>query len=211
MPNGKARLERLRESVRLACERGAHGMEVEMITWPMAAGDVGHTALRLGDLVLGYYPTDLNNDGEYGKKDLHDSPGELHVDTVAEAKRLYAGDSICVSSLAVSCETLLCLIDWYLAVLNNLGTYSLLNRNCTTIPADALAACGLDLTATIDYPASGYGDLLLTTRGNVTIVEPGICTHTIQFDHGSVVSPNNMKGRIKDKDYVTSTREEVVR
>ena len=33
-------------------------------------GDVGHVAIRVGDYVFGYYPTDLNHDNAYGKDDL---------------------------------------------------------------------------------------------------------------------------------------------
>ncbi len=210
MPNERERLQRLKTAVQQACERGEHGLEIEMIVWPMAAGDVGHTALRIGDLLLGYYPTDINGDGRYTSKDLSSSPGSLHVDTIAEAMQIYRGQNICVLSLNIDCETVLCLIDWYLALLGNLGTYSLLSRNCTTIPADAMSHCGLDLTATFDYPASDYGNLVLATPGNVSIVEAGICTHTVRLDHQSVISPNNMKDRLKDKPFVDSIKEEVV-
>lgn len=209
MPNALARLAQLQAAATAACAAGSHTMEVEVIVWPME-GNVGHVALRLGPFTLGYYPTDLNNDGAYGKDDLHDSPAELHVLTIAESKRAYKNDKIFVFPLKIGCEILLCLIAWYIALLGKLGTYRLLSRNCTTIVADALNHCGLDMTATADFPASELGNLQLTTPGKITVLKQGVCTNTLQFDHKSVVSPNQMKSRLEKKPFVTGMKTEVV-
>jgi hypothetical protein len=203
-------LEQLQQQVRAACERGEHGLEIEVMVWPMEGLDVGHSALRIGNLVLGYYPTDVNGDGRYNAKDLSSSPGDLHVDTVRESREIYRGQRVQRFMLSIDCETVLCLIEFYLALLGRLGTYSILSRNCTTIAADALAHCGLDMTATFPYPASEYGNLLLATPGTVTLVETGICTHTVRLDHKSVISPNQLAERLKGKPFVTGMTEEVV-
>lgn len=210
MPDERNRLNQLRADALDVCTNvGVHPFEVELIVWP-GDGDVGHTAIRIGDLVLGYYPTDLDGNGSYDKKDVFGSPGKLHVDTIREARLHYFGQDICVFSLSVTCQQLVTLIDFHIELLGKLGTYSLLSRNCTTIAVAALTKAGIDLSTTADIPNTLLGDFRRSYSGTTRVVDPGFLSSTVRFEADGIIAPTQVKPRTRNKDFVIATLEETV-
>jgi len=125
------------------------GLLVEVLIWePEYIGDVGHTAVRLNNIIYGYYPTDIDGDGAYTKVDLDNSPGSLHTDSLAEFHSNYYDNTIEVIRLETD-NTKEAKLNLYFKELNNKpGVYSLFSSQCTTRARDGLLKSG--------YPAGSF-------------------------------------------------------
>jgi hypothetical protein len=105
--------------------------------------DVGHTAVGIDDKVYGYYPTDMNGDGAYGKEDLDNSTGELHFDNAEEFKKSYEDNKVTAFTIQVSTAEKGEMIKYYSNLKTNPGQYELTGSNCTSTALDALKAGGV--------------------------------------------------------------------
>ena len=120
--------------------------KVEVFVWDKVQGkDVGHTAIRIGNEVYGYYPTDENGDGRFGYKELLKSKGEMHVMSIREFNESYKGSKITAYKLQGTKEQYNNLIKNLNGVVENPGNYSLLNRNCTSIAMQMLTNSGYEI------------------------------------------------------------------
>ena len=132
---------------------GGHGQEVEVIIWPASDGArivTPHAALRIGDLLFGYYP-------KGGAKVVDacvaiERPGILLVHTLKEAKARYANEKIFVLSLSIDTKQLMQIITFYLTKVRSPGKFQLLEASCAGTVRDALVAGGFDLTQKIVIP-----------------------------------------------------------
>jgi RHS repeat-associated protein len=109
--------------------------------------DVGHTAIRLGNLVYGFYPTDKDGDNQW---DLMGSPGEMHVDTVGKGgsfDRRYLTQEITAFQLRLTPEQIKKLHDVLKEIEANPGSYWLTGKQCTSVAAGALLRSGVVIGA----------------------------------------------------------------
>ncbi len=108
--------------------------------------DVGHTAIRIGDVVYGYYPTGGNGDG-YGWKELvaPGSPGKMHVDSIGRFNVLYAGQEVTYFQLNLTPEQIDKLKSTLLDIADNPGRYNLLGNQCTSVAANSLLSAGVKI------------------------------------------------------------------
>ncbi|MBD2770490.1 hypothetical protein IC235_21610 [Hymenobacter sp. BT664] len=120
--------------------------------------DVGHVAIRVDDLVYGYYPTDVNGDGNYTARDLINSRGEMHINSMQEFNTIYKGDIIKSYSI-ITTEFQVQLLKYQLnKFAQNPGKYSLFGNNCSSVAYKCLRDGGINIIA---YPGAtgGSGDL----------------------------------------------------
>jgi hypothetical protein len=145
------------------------GVPVEVYIWEKGGGlDVGHTAIRIGGLVYGYYPTDVNGDGEYTKKDLKNSPGVMHINSIWEFKNIYSGDKINAFVLNITTNQRIALMESLSDFTTDPGYYSLYGNNCTSVVYSSLLNAGVRLpnmslyfsSWTLGLSPSGFGALL---------------------------------------------------
>lgn len=117
---------------------------VEVYIWDKD-DDVGHTAIRIGDKVYGYYPTDVNGDGRYTKTDLSNSPGKMHINSIAEFNKAYRGQGVTAYTLNLTDKQYGALLGRLNGVANNPGYYSLDGNNCTSIAMLCLSEAGFNI------------------------------------------------------------------
>jgi RHS repeat-associated protein len=126
-------------------EENAHG-DIEIYIWPMASGDVGHAAIRIGQLVYGYYPTDENNDGAYTKDDLSNSPGVLHINSLYQFSNIYRGNNIVAYEMqGITKDQRANLERNLMKIKLNPGMYELGGNQCTSVVYNALVAWGIKI------------------------------------------------------------------
>jgi hypothetical protein len=119
--------------------------------WDKEGGkDVGHTAIRIGDNVYGYYPSDENGNGGYDNGELFGSKGEMHINTVKEFSQLYNGQAITSFDIELSNKQAKSLQANLDNIANNPGTYSLRGNNCTSVAINALINSGVKINAPIN-------------------------------------------------------------
>ncbi|WP_040497485.1 hypothetical protein, partial [Fulvivirga imtechensis] len=129
--------------------------DVEVYIWNKTHGkDVGHTAIRVGDNIYGYYPTDVDGDGAYTMNDLKNSPGEMHINSKKEFNAIYNGDNITAYTLNITAAQQQALINNLINVANNPGFYSLSGNHCTSIAYSSLINSGINI---VRPPTPGYG------------------------------------------------------
>ncbi len=117
--------------------------QVKLLIWPN--GGVGHTAIKINGIVYGYYPTDIDGDGQYTKTDLKNSPGEMHIDNKADFSNHYRGDTIISYDVRVTHSEINKLEKYLLNVAKNPKTYSLTGLNCTSVAIQALTKSGISI------------------------------------------------------------------
>ena len=101
------------------------------------AKDVGHTAIRIGTIFYGYYPTD----GLFG------SPGNMHRDSLPQFNSIYHGQEVTYFQLNLTPEQTKKLKEILEDVRNNPGSYNLLDQQCTSVAIRSLYQAGAPLTA----------------------------------------------------------------
>ncbi|MGD9992552.1 MAG: RHS repeat domain-containing protein [Salinivirgaceae bacterium] len=122
------------------------GGNIDVYIWDKGyEGDVGHTAIRIGDKVYGYYPTDVDGDGQYTKADLKNSPGEMHINSISEFNSYYCGNGINAYTISLNGQQYNALLNNLNAVAQNPGYYSLGGNNCTSIAMQCLSNAGFDI------------------------------------------------------------------
>jgi RHS repeat-associated protein len=142
------------------------GPPVEVYIWKKNS-DVGHTAIRIGNWVYGYYPSDVNGDGRYTMEDLANSPGVMHINSISEFNKIYSGDVVTAFSLRSTSDQALGLAENLSGVALNTGFYSLTGNNCTSIAYSCLQNSGygivnLDISiAGMMWPTFGMGPVVL--------------------------------------------------
>jgi hypothetical protein len=125
--------------------------DVSVFIWDKdGVGDVGHTAVRVGGLIFGYYPTDPDRNG-YGTGELVLGPGEMHVDNIDMFKQIYRGDNgkIKVYNLNVTNNQSNKILINLASYVTNPGNYSLLGNNCTSVAYKSLVNAGVNINASI--------------------------------------------------------------
>ena len=119
---------------------------VEVYIWNKTSDkDVGHTAVRIGNWVYGYYPTDIDGDGAYTLNDLKNSPGVMHINSLSEFNTLYSGDAITAFTLNPTADQAADLEINLLGVAQNPGYYGLLGNQCTTVAYTSLQSAGFGI------------------------------------------------------------------
>ena len=123
------------------------GLITEVVIWRGGSGDVGHTAIRINGKVYGYYPTDIDGDGQFTKVDLNDSPGNLHINTLKEFNDHYSGDKVDVFLLDLTLFQEAKLNEYFLNLKEKENSsspprYKLFSNQCTTVAIDALNSVG---------------------------------------------------------------------
>ncbi|WP_343673618.1 RHS repeat-associated core domain-containing protein [Chitinophaga sp.] len=108
-------------------------------------GDVGHTAVQVGDKVYGYYPTDVDNDGAWSMDDLTGSPGQMKVESRADFDAKYQADGVTDFTLEITESQATKLTNTLDGKVTNPGTYSLQGNQCTSVAASALTGAGVKL------------------------------------------------------------------
>lgn len=108
-------------------------------------GDVGHTAVQVGDRVYGYYPTDENGDGAYGMGELMSSKGDMQVETRAEFDANYTSDGVTDFKLEITESQATKLTTNLENKVTDPGTYSLAGKQCSSVACDALTGAGVSL------------------------------------------------------------------
>ena len=153
---------------------------VEMWVWKvgiseMFGGDVGHAAIRIGDNVYGYYPTDQLGDGKLGPKDLFDSEGRMRVIKAQDMPSKYQSDDVNMFNLKISDAQVIGLQSNLNNYVQDPGTYSLLGNTCVSVAIQ----CFNDVGVTIRYPntvSSGpapmYGFLVTPNELFVSLCSP---------------------------------------
>jgi len=121
----------------------------QIFVWSKAGGkDVGHTALRIGDVIYGFYPTssDPNANG-YGIKDLAfpGSPGKMHVDSLSNFNNLYAGQEVTYYQLNLTPEQMKKLNAILQEIAKNPGSYNLFHNQCTSVAINSLLGAGVKI------------------------------------------------------------------
>lgn len=144
------------------------GSTVQIYIWDKESGkDVGHTAIKIGDNVYGYYPTDENENGGYDKGELFGSKGEMHINTTKEFSQLYNGQAITSFDIELTRKQAASLQANLDKIASNPGTYSLRGNNCTSVAVTALINSGV----TINAPTN-QGDRPIWT-GKITPLKNG--------------------------------------
>lgn len=124
-------------------------------------GDVGHTAVQVGNKVYGYYPVDVDNDGAWGMDDLTGSPGQMQVESRADFDAKYSSDGVTDITLEVTASQAAGISSNLNGKVSNPGTYSLQGNQCTSVAADALTGAGVALK----QPSMKYGPLPMNSWG----------------------------------------------
>ena len=109
------------------------------------SGDVGHTAIQVGDKVYGYYPTDENGDNSYGMGELISSKGDMQVETRAQFDAVYTSDGVTDFTLEITESQATKVTANLESKVTNPGTYSLAGNQCTSVAAGALTGAGVPL------------------------------------------------------------------
>ena len=113
-------------------------------------------------MVYGYYPTDENGNNKYDISELLGSKGEMHVDSIPEFNKNYAGREVTYYQLNLTPEQ----IDKLKNILENIakdpGKYRLLSGNqCTSVAINSLIEAGVQIktapTIEGNKLTSGYG------------------------------------------------------
>lgn len=124
--------------------------KVEVYIWSKESGkniDVGHTAIRVGDVIYGYYPTDVNGNDRYDYDELMGSPGQMHVQNIGQFNASYKSDEITSFEVQITEKQLSSLIHNLDRVVNNPGTYSLNGNQCTSVAMNILIKSGVNIQA----------------------------------------------------------------
>lgn len=154
-PAERAAREKRREIRRLLRRLQKSRGDVEVYIWNKTNGkDVGHTAIRVDDKVYGYYPTDIDGDGAYTLNDLNNSPGKMHVNSIAEFNEIYRGDNITAYSLNISEAQQRALLSNLMSIASSPGFYSLSGNHCTSIANSCMINAGINI---VRPPTPGYG------------------------------------------------------
>lgn len=106
--------------------------------------DVGHTAIRIGNIFYGYYPTG----------GLLGSPGNMHRDSLPQFNTIYRGQEVTYFQLNLTTEQIKKLKEILEDIRNNPGNYSLLDQQCTSVAIDALVKAGVKIDGTDNF--TGY-------------------------------------------------------
>jgi len=113
--------------------------KVQVFVWTKEGGkDVGHTAIRIDDMVYGYYPSDENGSSGYELDELFGSDGDMHVNTIDEFNKIYKGQEVTYYQLNMTPEQMKKLQDVLIEYTSNPGIYSLAKNQCTSIAINAL-------------------------------------------------------------------------
>jgi hypothetical protein len=128
-----------------ADSEGDEQTQISIYIWA-ANGSVGHTAIRIEDVVYGYYPTDINGDRRYTKEDLKHSPGEMHIQCTKEFTEHYRGNVVKEFVLNVSPKQLSDLRMALDAITASPGMYELTGNNCTSVAIYCLKQANINVT-----------------------------------------------------------------
>jgi len=143
---------------------------VEVLIWQKGAGlDVGHTAIKIGGTIYGYYPSDENGNGQYDPSELIlGSKGDMHVDDLDHFNRMYAGQTITSYQINLTEKQLKTLESSLKRYIKDPGTYSLLWNTCTSVALAGLLGSGVDLKS----PGSSnrVSNALLSSPAGLAIV-----------------------------------------
>jgi len=90
--------------------------------------DLGHTAIRIGNKIYGYYPT----------TSIYNSPGDLRVDDVDKFKFKYQGNMITSYEVKLHPSMTLALTQKMNQAKQSPGSYSVLFLNCTSFAVGML-------------------------------------------------------------------------
>jgi RHS repeat-associated protein len=107
------------------------------------SGDVGHTAVQVGEKVYGYYPTDEDGDNSLGKGELWSSKGDMHVDSREKFDDYYKVDGVTEFSLEVTESQAAKIASNLESKVADPGTYSLGGNQCTSVTNDAFNSAGI--------------------------------------------------------------------
>ncbi|TJY59718.1 DUF4105 domain-containing protein, partial [Sphingobacterium alkalisoli] len=129
---------------------------LEVYIWDKEGGkDVGHTAIRIGNRVYGYYPSDENANGGFDMKELLSSKGDMKVKDLKGFVNSYQGEIITSYKINLTQKQLDAIETTLNDYIKDPGTYSLLGQNCTTVALSALVINGIQLKAKMAVGAGG--------------------------------------------------------
>lgn len=137
--------------------------KVQVFIWSKEEGkDVGHTAVRINNVVYGYYPSDDNGNNVYDMSELLGSKGEMHVNSISEFNKFYAGQEVTYYQLNLTPEQAKKLEKILMDIVKNPEEYKLLAGNqCTSVATNALLKAGVQIgtapTIEGNKLISGYG------------------------------------------------------
>jgi len=137
--------------------------KVQVFIWSKEEGkDVGHTAIRINNVVYGYYPSDENGNNVYDMSELLGSKGEMHVNSIFEFNKFYAGQEVTYYQLNLTPEQAKKLEKILMDIVKNPEEYKLLAGNqCTSVATNALLKAGVQIgtapTIEGNKLTSGYG------------------------------------------------------
>lgn len=143
---------------------------VKVFIWNKNVDD-GLTAIGINNEVFGYYPIDIDGDGQYTKVDLKNSPGEMHIDSEQEFIQKYGGQKITSYDVNMSSRQANSLRNYLLNVAAHPGTYSLWGLNCTSVAIQALVKNGIDIFTDIRYNRFD-GDVSINKLSNGFLISP---------------------------------------
>ncbi|KIC92762.1 DUF6443 domain-containing protein [Flavihumibacter solisilvae] len=127
--------------------------------------DVGHTALQVGDNVLGYYPTgDL----------MGDDRGDMRVESRSSFDKRYAPHGVTFITLKVSEKQYSTIVNNLMNYIMDPGQYNLLGLQCTTVTCATLLNSGVNLQQSKYLPSSGpiAGQTIVSTIGTWPTLSP---------------------------------------
>ncbi|MFN4316140.1 MAG: DUF6443 domain-containing protein [Chitinophagaceae bacterium] len=129
-------------------------LKVQVFIWSKEGGkDVGHTAIRIDDIVYGYYPSEENGTPGYQLDELFGSDGEMHVNNIDEFNKIYKGQEVTYYQLNMTPEQMRKLQEILIEYTNNPGTYRLTGQQCTSVAIAALAKAGVTIYGPMnDWP-----------------------------------------------------------
>ncbi len=136
--------------------------------------DVGHTAIRIGNIFYGYYPTG----GLFGSR------GDMHRDSLPQFNSIYNGQEVTYFQLNLTSEQIQKLKEILEDVKNNPGNYNLLDQQCTSVAVRSLYQAGAPLTAHSKFQAiqniSGVGISPNDLRAKLS-TEKTLVTRIVKF------------------------------
>lgn len=121
---------------------------VQVLIWSRESSskDLGHTAIRIGNIVYGYYPT----------KGLFGDLGNMHRDSLPQFNFNYSGQEVTYFQLNLTTKQIKELQAILEEYRKNPGNYNMLGRQCTTVAANSLMKAGV----TFKFPGSGTSEFL---------------------------------------------------
>lgn len=156
---------------------------LEVYIWDKEGGkDVGHTAIRIGNRVYGYYPTNENENEGYDMKELLYSKGDMRVKDLKGFVNSYQGKIITSCKISLTQKQLDAIETTLNDYIKDPGTYSLLGQNCTTVALNALVINGIQLKAKMAVGAGGRIPIVRyeSIGGNIGVYSPSRLADVLQ-------------------------------